>query len=243
MEAIVIEDLQKVFKERVAVRGLSLAIEEGTCFALLGTNGAGKTTTIDMLSGLLKPTDGEAYLFGNSILSDMDAIKPLINVSPQETAVAPNLSVFENLVFMGRIYGLSIVQAKDKAESMLEMFRLEDRKKDKAKTLSGGLKRRLSIAMALITDPKILFLDEPTLGLDVRSRRELWHILNQLKKNMTIILTTHYMEEAKRLADRIGIIDEGILRMVGTLEELREETNLFELEEIFLSLTKGDPVL
>jgi ABC-2 type transport system ATP-binding protein len=144
---------------------------------------------------------------------------------------------------MGRIYGLSIVQAKDKAESMLEMFRLEDRKKDKAKTLSGGLKRRLSIAMALITDPKILFLDEPTLGLDVRSRRELWYILNQLKKNMTIILTTHYMEEAKRLADRIGIIDEGILRMVGTLEELREETNLFELEEIFLSLTKGDPVL
>lgn len=243
MDVIVIKGLRKVFKDRVAVLGLSLSIEEKTCFALLGTNGAGKTTTIDMLSGLLKPTEGDAFLFGKSILSDMDAIKPLINVSPQETAIAPNLSVFENLVFMGRIYGQTVDHAHKKARSMLETFRLEDRKQDKAKTLSGGLKRRLSIAMALITDPKILFLDEPTLGLDVRSRRELWYILNELKRNMTIILTTHDMEEAKRLADRIGIIDEGILRMVGTLEELREETNLYELEEIFLSLTEGDPVL
>ncbi len=243
MTAIEIKELTKQYKKRLAVECLSLTIEHGDFFALLGLNGAGKTTTIKMLSGLTVPTGGDALVYGHSILSDMDQIKPDINVSPQETAIAPNLNVYDNLIFIARVYGLDKNLAEAKADQMLKQFGLEDRRRDKAKKLSGGLKRRLSVAMALITDPKILFLDEPTLGLDVRSRRELWFILKQLKGKTTVILTTHYLDEVEALADHIAIVDQGRLKAFGTLEELKAQTKLDQLEDIFLALTEGGQVL
>jgi ABC-2 type transport system ATP-binding protein len=172
----------------------------------------------------------------------MEDIKKHINVSPQETAIAPNLTVYENLVFIAEVYGFNKDVARTKADEMLLKFGLIDRKKDKSKKLSGGLKRRLSIAMALITEPKIIFLDEPTLGLDVRARRELWKILNELKGNITIILTTHYLDEVEALSDRIAIIDKGKLKAIGSLEALKQQTTLDKLEDIFLSLTEGDQI-
>ncbi|MDD4069760.1 MAG: ABC transporter ATP-binding protein [Candidatus Izemoplasmatales bacterium] len=243
MSIIRLKNLSKNFKERKAVDNLSLDIEKGEFFALLGFNGAGKTTTIKMLTGLLEPSSGDAYIDGMSIVSDMDNIKPILNISPQETAVAPNLSVYDNLVFIAKIYGFSDLEAREKASSMLKKFNLDSRKKDKAKKLSGGLMRRLSIAMALITEPKIVFLDEPTLGLDVRARRELWYILKGLKGEVTVLLTTHYLEEVEALSDRIAIIDNGKLKIVGTIEQLKEKTGLEKLEDIFLSLTEGDKIL
>ncbi|MDD3129087.1 MAG: ABC transporter ATP-binding protein [Candidatus Izemoplasmatales bacterium] len=243
MSIIRLKNLSKNFKERKAVDNLSLDIEKGEFFALLGFNGAGKTTTIKMLTGLLEPSSGDAYIDGMSIVSDMDNIKPILNISPQETAVAPNLSVYDNLVFIAKIYGFSDLEAREKASSMLKKFNLDSRKKDKAKKLSGGLMRRLSIAMALITEPRIVFLDEPTLGLDVRARRELWYILKGLKGEVTVLLTTHYLEEVEALSDRIAIIDNGKLKIVGTIEQLKEKTGLEKLEDIFLSLTEGDKIL
>ncbi len=243
MTAIEIKELTKQYKQRLAVDRLSLTIEHGDFFALLGLNGAGKTTTIKMLSGLTVPTAGDALVYGHSILSDMDQIKPDINVSPQETAIAPNLNVYDNLVFIARVYGCGKHEAEAKADQMLKQFGLDDRRHDKAKKLSGGLKRRLSVAMALITDPKILFLDEPTLGLDVRSRRELWFILKQLKGKTTVILTTHYLDEVEALADHIAIIDQGRLKALGTLEELKAQTKRDQLEDIFLALTEGGQVI
>ena len=243
MKAISIKNLTKAYKEKVVVDALSLDIEEGVFFALLGFNGAGKTTTIKMLSGLLKPTAGDALIYDKSIVSQMDDIKKIINISPQETAVAPNLTVYENLVFISEVYGFSKELAKEKAVDMMTKFNILNRSKDKAKKLSGGLMRRLSIAMALISEPKILFLDEPTLGLDVRARRELWHILNELKGKITVILTTHYLDEVEALADKIAIIDKGKLKIIGSLEELKIKTKLERLEEIFLSLTEGEAIL
>lgn len=243
MIAIKLINLTKKFNERVAVDHLSFEVKEEEFFALLGFNGAGKTTTIKMLSGLSTPTSGDAQIFGKSIIKEIDDIKQILNVSPQETAIAPNLSVYENLVFIAEVYGFDKLTAANKANEMLVKFGLEDRRRDKSKNLSGGLKRRLSVAMALITDPKIIFLDEPTLGLDVRSRRELWNILNELKGSVTIILTTHYLDEVEALSDRIAIIDKGNLKAIGTLDELRNNTKLEKLEDIFLSLTEGDQVL
>jgi ABC-2 type transport system ATP-binding protein len=237
---IEIEQLTKHYKNRVAVHELSLDIYEGECLALLGFNGAGKTTTIKMLSGLTKPTKGDALLYGESILSNMEHIKEFINISPQETAIAPNLSVYDNLVFMAKVYGFNHRVAKTKADEIMNILSLKDRKLEKSKKLSGGLKRRLSIAMALITNPKILFLDEPTLGLDIRVRKELWQLIKELKSKMTIILTSHYLDEVESLADRIAIIDQGILEAVGTLDELRVSTKLNKLEDILLSYTKGN---
>lgn len=241
MIAIQTKNLTKKFNEKTAVHSLNLSIEQGELLALLGVNGAGKTTTIKMLTCLSSPTSGDASLLGNSIVSNPQAVKETINVSPQETAVAPNLSVKENLELIAQIYGFDKKTVDIKVEEMLRTFSLTEVSKNKAKTLSGGMQRRLSIAMALITDPQILFLDEPTLGLDVIARRELWTAIEKLKGRITIILTTHYMEEAEVLSDRIGIMAKGKLKAVGTAAQLMAKTNTESLEDAFVSLaTKGE---
>lgn len=240
MTAIQLKNLTKRYKETAVVNGLSFSVEEGEFFALLGENGAGKTTLISMLCGLLAPTDGDALVFGDSILTNTDKIKRKMNLSPQETAVAPNLTVRENLEFIAGTYGSSKKEAKTKAAEMIELFHLTEKEKAKAKTLSGGMQRRLSIAMGLITNPRIFFLDEPTLGLDVRSRRELWGNLSKLKGKMTIILTTHYLEEAEALADRICILQKGTLKALGTAEQLIQETNAASFEDAFLAICDGE---
>ncbi len=236
MTAIKTEKLIKKYKNKTAVDGLSLEIKKGELFSLLGVNGAGKTTTIKMLSCLSKPTSGDAFLLGDSIVSEPEKVKAKTNISPQETAVAKNLSVFDNLVFMAQIYGTSKKEAREKAEELIERFCLTEVKKSKAKTLSGGMQRRLSIAMALISSPEILFLDEPTLGLDVLARRELWGIIRSLHGEVTVILTTHYMEEAEELSDRIAVMQNGKLKAVGTASELIEKTGAKNFEDAFVAL-------
>ncbi|MHA7767836.1 ABC transporter ATP-binding protein [Bacillus atrophaeus] len=236
--AIEIKNLTKKFKERTAVDNLSLTIEKGEFFALLGQNAAGKTTTIKMLSCLSTPTSGDALMLNDSIVKNPEAVKQKINISPQETAVAPNLSVKENLEFIASIYGSKKQEAEQKTVEMMTKFGLLERAKNKTKTLSGGLQRRLSIAMALISNPQIIFLDEPTLGLDVRARRDLWKVLLELKGKITIVLTTHYLEEVEALADRVGIIHGGKLHALGTIDELKEKTGHSSLEDIFLTLTE-----
>lgn len=234
MTAIEARELTKIYKDKKAVDSLNLTIEKGELFALLGINGAGKSTTIKMLSCLAKPTSGDAYLIGDSISDNPTAVKQKINVSPQETAVAPNLSVRENLELISGIYGHNRESAKKKANEMIASFGMAEIADEKAKTLSGGWQRRLSIAMALISDPQILFLDEPTLGLDVIARRELWHIIEKLKGRITIILTTHYLEEAQSLSDRIGIMAKGKLKALGTADELMREAKTDNFEDAFL---------
>ena len=236
--SIELKNLKKAYKDKVVVDHLSLEIDNGEFFALLGSNGAGKTTTIKMLSCLLIPTEGDAFLLGDSIITAPEAVKQNINVSPQETSVAPNLTVRENLEFIARIYGSGKEQARKMALEMMMEFSLLDKAKTKAKTLSGGWQRRLSIAMALISKPKILFLDEPTLGLDVRARRELWKVLEALKGKVTVVLTTHYLDEAEALADRIGIMHQGRLQALGTASELKKQHSMESLEDIFLILTE-----
>lgn len=237
MAVIKTENITKRFKDLVAVDNLDLEINEREIFALLGVNGAGKTTTIKMLTGLLKPTEGNAFVFSKSIITDMESIKENINMSPQETAVAPNLSVYENLEFIGSVYKVENLQKK--IEDTMKKFKLEEVRNNKAKTLSGGYQRRLSIAMALISEPKILFLDEPTLGLDVLARRELWGIIEGLKNKITIILTTHYMEEAENLADKVGIMAKGKLLTVATPEELVKSTASKNFEDAFVKVVSG----
>ena len=237
MNAIEIRNLTKVYKDRTAVDHLNLSIGEGQLFALLGPNGAGKTTTIRMLSCLALPTSGDALLSGESVVNNPSGVRAVINVSPQETAVAQKLSVRENLELIAEIYGMNRREASEMAEKMLRDFSLTERARDRAKKLSGGMQRRLSIAMALISNPRILFLDEPTLGLDVRARRDLWKHVEALKGRMTIILTTHYLEEAEALSDRIGIMNKGRLVALGTAEEIVRETGKPSFEDAFLSLT------
>ena len=240
MNAIETMRLTKRFSGRTAVDGLDLAIAEGEFFALLGQNGAGKTTTIRMLTCLLAPSEGDALIMGESIVHSAEAAKAQSNLSPQETAVAQNLTVRENLVLIARLDGAEKKQADAEAEHIMAEFSLAERAGDKAKTLSGGMQRRLSIAMALITKPKVLFLDEPTLGLDVRARRELWKMLRALKGKITVVLTTHYLEEAEALSDRIGVMHEGKLRALGTAAELCAETGAENFEDAFLALTGGE---
>ncbi|MDI9508974.1 MAG: ABC transporter ATP-binding protein [Bacillota bacterium] len=242
MIAIETTKLTKKFQTKTAVNSLNLSIKQGELFALLGVNGAGKTTTIKMLTCLISPTSGDAALHGHSIISNPHGVKEKINVSPQETAVARNLSVKENLELIARIYGFDKKATAIKVKEMMTTFSLTEVSKDKAKTLSGGMQRRLSIAMALITDPKILFLDEPTQGLDVISRRELWTVIEKLKGKITIILTTHYMEEAEALSDRIGIMSAGKLKATGTASELMRKSNTKTLEEAFVSLATKEEV-
>jgi ABC-2 type transport system ATP-binding protein len=239
MNAIEIHGLTKKYKEKFAVKLLTLSIRHGEVFGLLGVNGAGKTTTIRMLSCITKPTSGDATILGKSILSEPRAVKEMINISPQETAVAPNLTVRENMELIAGIYGKHARSSQENAARMILNLGLAEVEKQRAKTLSGGWQRRLSIAMALISEPKILFLDEPTLGLDVLARRELWSIIGKLKGEVTIILTTHYLEEAQALADRIGILAGGELKALGTAAGLISQTNAKTFEDAFVALATG----
>lgn len=240
MEAIKTDKLTKKYKDLTAVDSLDLCVEQGELFSLLGVNGAGKTTTVKMLSCLSRPTSGEAYLNGKSVISDSSAVKSIIGVSPQETAVAPNLTVKENLELMCGVHGFSKEKSSDKTAELAEKFELNSILRKKAGKLSGGWQRRLSIAMALVSEPQILFLDEPTLGLDVIARSELWDLIRELKGKTTVILTTHYMEEAEALSDRVGIMKDGRLLSVGTPEELNEKTGTSRLVDAFLKIVKGE---
>lgn len=241
---IIIEtkDLCKKYGEKIVVNNLNLQIDEGELYSLLGVNGAGKTTTIKMLSCLIKPTSGDAFLMGNSIIKNPYKVKEIINVSPQETAIAPNLTVRENLELIAGIYGISKANIKNKVDEIINEFDLNEVENDLAKTLSGGWQRRLSITMSLISEPKILFLDEPTLGLDVIARRELWHIIKKLKNKVTIILTTHYLEEVEALSDRVGIMAKGILKAEGTVEELKKISGKDSFEDAFVELASGGQI-
>lgn len=239
MDAIRIEGLTKVYKDVVAVNNLTLSVAKGDLFSLLGLNGAGKTTTIKMLSGLTQPTKGNAYLNGKSICTDTAAVKSLIAVSPQETAVAPSLSVEENLALICGVHGFSKNKQRAKIEYLTELLDLGTILKKKAGKLSGGWQRRLSIAMALISEPEILFLDEPTLGLDVVARSDLWDIIRSLKGKITVVLTTHYMEEAESLSDQIAIMKDGKLLICDTPENIKAATQANSLEQAFVQLVKG----
>ena len=239
MTAIETSALTKRYKNVVAVDALSLSVEKGELFALLGVNGAGKTTTVKMLSCLSTPTSGDAYLLGKSVREEPAAVKKLIAVSPQETAVASGLTVFENLELMCGVHGFSREKSEKKITELLMLLGLESVKERRAGKLSGGYKRRLSIAMALISEPQILFLDEPTLGLDVIARSDLWELVRTLKGKITIVLTTHYMEEAEALSDRIAIMKDGRLLVCDTAEKIKEMTGADRFEEAFIRVVKG----
>ena len=239
MDAIKIEGLTKKYKDVVAVDNLSLSVQKGELFSLLGVNGAGKTTAIKMLSCLTQPTSGDAFLNGKSINKDTATVKSLIAVSPQETAVAPGLSVRENLELMCGVHGFTKEKQKVKISELTELLGLESVINKKAGKLSGGWQRRLSIAMALISEPEILFLDEPTLGLDVLARSDLWDLIRSLKGKVTIILTTHYMEEAEALSDRIAIMKDGKLLICDTAEKIKERAGTDNFEQAFIRIVKG----
>lgn len=236
-EAIEIRALTKRFGDTTALDGLSLTVKEGTCFSLLGVNGAGKSTLIKILSCLLLPTEGSAALFGKDVVAERNAVKAMIGVSPQETAVAGNLTAKENLLFFCDLYGVREKEARTR--ELIGTFGLESVAEKRAKNLSGGFQRRLSIALALVHRPKILFLDEPSLGLDVLSRRELWDLIRSLS-GVTVMLTTHYMEEAEALSDRVGILSQGALKAVGTPQELIGRTGAGSFEDAFVTLVKED---
>lgn len=238
MHAIKTQELVKQYKTITAVDGLNLEIRQGELFSLLGVNGAGKTTAIKMLSCLTRPTSGDATVGGRSIIREPEQVKRIIGVSPQETAVAPNLSVQENLELICGIHGFSKGKTKEKIRELSRQFSLDSVLLRKAGKLSGGWQRRVSIAMALISEPKILFLDEPTLGLDVLARHDLWDVIRTLKGRVTIVLTTHYMEEAEALSDRIGIMKNGKLLAAGTAEELKAAAGTADFEAAFISIVK-----
>ena len=242
MQAINATGLVKRYRNLTAVDNLHLQIRKGELFSLLGVNGAGKTTTIKMLTCLTKPTDGDATVDGHSITKQPEQVKRLIGVSPQETAVAPNLSVKENLELICGIHGFSKEKAQIKIRELTEQYSLEEVLERKAGKLSGGWQRRGSIAMALSSEPQILFLDEPTLGLDVLARHDLWDAIRSLKGKVTIVLTTHYMEEAEALSDRIGIMKNGRLLAVGTAEELKRMAGTDDFETAFVTIVREDAV-
>lgn len=238
MQEIKTVGLAKRYKNITAVDNLHLEIYRGELFSLLGVNGAGKTTTIKMLTGLTQPTSGDAFVGGYSIVQDSKKVKELIGVSPQETAVAPNLSVKENLELICGVHGFSKEKTEEKIKELSKQLSLESILKRKAGKLSGGWQRRVSIAMALISEPQILFLDEPTLGLDVIARHELWDVIRELKGKITIVLTTHYMEEAETLSDRVGIMKDGRLLATGTVEELLQQAKTNDFETAFVSIVR-----
>ena len=238
MQAMKTMALTKRYKNLTAVDKLHIEIMQGELFSLLGVNGAGKTTAIKMLSCLTKPTDGDAIVGGYSITKEPEQVKRLIGVSPQETAVAPNLSVKENLELICGIHGFSKEKTKARIQAISGQLSLDSVLQRKISKLSGGWQRRVSIAMALISQPQILFLDEPTLGLDVLARHDLWDVIRALKGHVTIILTTHYMEEAEALSDRIGIMKSGKLLAVGTAEELKQKAGTNDFETAFVSIVK-----
>ena len=234
--AILIDHLTKTYNEKTAVDHVSISIKEGELFGLLGVNGAGKTTLIKMLCCLTSPTSGHASILGYDIKKNQEQVKEIIAVSPQETAIAPNLTVRENLELMAGIHGYSKKEVKEKTASMINAFSLQQYENQKSKTLSGGWQRKLSIALALISEPKILFLDEPTLGLDIIGRRELWSQIERLKEKTTIVLTTHYLEEAEALCDRICVMKDGQVKAIGTVEELTVMTNTESFEDAFVNI-------
>lgn len=240
MEAIRTEHLSKRYKDILAVNRLDLTVEQGELFALLGVNGAGKTTAIKILSCLTRPTGGEAWLDGKSILSQTGEVKQRIGVSPQETAVAPNLTAEENLLLMCGVHGFSREKSRQKAAELAAQLGLAPVLYRRAGKLSGGWQRRLSIAMALVSQPEILFLDEPTLGLDVLARSDLWDTVRSLKGRITIVLTTHDLEEAEALSDRVGVMKDGRLLALGTPEELKRQTGSARFEEAFVKLVKEE---
>ena len=237
--AIEIRNLTKQYRDVLAVDHLSLEVRRGELFSLLGVNGAGKTTTIKMLCCLSAPTEGDAFLLGKSIRTDASAVKAMIAVSPQETAVAPGLSVKENLDLICGVHGFAKDKKEAKIAELSALLGLEKVMKRKAGKLSGGWQRRLSIAMALISEPRILFLDEPTLGLDVLARSDLWDIIRALKGKVTVILTTHYMEEAEALSDRIGIMKDGRLLVCDTADAIKAAAGTDSFEQAFIKVVKG----
>lgn len=238
MQAIQTMGLVKRYGDVTAVDGLELEVKQGELYSLLGVNGAGKTTAIKLLTGLTRPTSGDALVGGYSIVKESDQVKRLIGVSPQETAVAPNLTVAENLELICGIHGFPREKTEAKLRELSARFSLEPVLKRRAGKLSGGWQRRVSIAMALISEPEILFLDEPTLGLDVLARHELWDAIRSLKGSITIVLTTHYMEEAAALSDRIGILKNGRLLAAGTAEELKKQAGTDDFETAFVTIVK-----
>lgn len=232
-------NLKKTFKEITAVDSISFEVKDHNLVSLLGLNGAGKTTTVKMLTGLIKPTSGEAYIYGYSLKDELDEIKKIVAISPQETALANKLTTEENLDFIASLYGIEKEERKTKIDEMIKLFHLEKYRKVRTEKLSGGYKRRLSIAMAIISSPKLLFLDEPSIGLDVINRRELWKIIAALKDRMSIVLTTHYMEEAEELSDYIFMMKEGKIISEGTTSEINEKSDSKSLEESFIKICGG----
>lgn len=241
-KAIVVTGLSKQYPDKTAVDSISFSVDKGSIFSLLGVNGAGKTTTIKMLCGLTRPTGGEAYVLSHSIHTELDEVKKLVNISPQDTSVASRLTVRENLEFIAGIYGADRKKQREKADEMIQYFHLQEVADRRAKVLSGGWQRKLSIAMALITEPQIIFLDEPTLGLDVLARRELWEVIRRMKEKITIILTTHYMEEAESLSDKVAVMVDGQIKAMGSVEELKEQTGADNLEEAFVRIAQETSV-
>ncbi len=238
MDAIKIENLSKKYNDVVAVKNLNLTVKDGELFALLGVNGAGKTTTIKVLCCLTQPSEGNAYLLGKSVIQDYNEVKKIIAVSPQETAIAPMLTAKENLELICGAYGLTKSKKEEQINRLTELLHLEDVINRRAGKLSGGWQRRLSIAMALISEPKILFLDEPTLGLDVIARSELWDIIRELKGKITIVLTTHYMEEAEALSDRVAIMAKGKLLACDMAENIKRIAGVDNFEQAFVKIVK-----
>ena len=238
MNAIELRGLCKKFGKKIAVDSIDLDVKGGELFGLLGVNGAGKTTTIRMLCCLSRPDGGDATVCGHSIVSDSANVKRIIGISPQETSVAPNLTVRENFEFIAGIYGFDRAAARSKADEMIDRFDMRSVENSRAKTLSGGWQRRLSIAMALISQPKVLFLDEPTLGLDVLARRELWNHIKGMKGNITIVLTTHYLEEIEALCDRVAVMVNGQICAVGSVDELKNATDTDSLEDAFVRISQ-----
>ena len=237
-KAIVVTGLFRQYPGKTAVDNISFSVDKGSIFSLLGVNGAGKTTTIKMLCGLTRPTGGEAYVLSHNIHTELDEVKKLVNISPQDTSVASRLTVRENLEFIAGIYGAGRKKQREKADEMIQYFHLQEVADRRAKVLSGGWQRKLSIAMALITEPQIIFLDEPTLGLDVLARRELWEVIRRMKEKITIILTTHYMEEAESLSDKVAVMVDGRIKAMGSVEELKEQTGADNLEEAFVRIAQ-----
>ena len=235
MEAIKIINLNKEYKDVKALKNISFNIHENELFGLLGVNGAGKTTLIKILSGLISFNEGEAYIYNYSVKTDLNKIKEIVDVSPQETAVALNLTVKENLEFFKDIYNVS---DENDINNLIKIFKFEEILNKKAKTLSGGYQRRLSIAVTLLSKPKVIFLDEPTLGLDVLARREIWNIIKSIKNKCTIVLTSHYLEEIEALCDRVAILAKGNLLKIGTVNEIKKETNKNTFEEAFISIVE-----
>ena len=238
MIAIETQNLSKAYGEMKAIDEVSITVKKGEIYSLLGMNGAGKSTLIKMLCGLVKPTSGKGFILGHDLIKETSQVKEVIAVSPQETAIAPNLTVYENLEFMASLNSFTKIARKRKVDEIMSSFSLEPFSKQRSKVLSGGWQRRLSIAMALVSEPEILFLDEPTLGLDVLARQDLWKVIKNLKSKVTIILTTHYLEEAENLSDRICILQKGKVKALGTVEELMAQTHTLSLEDAFINLVR-----